>query len=82
MKIHFVISSNPAAKEIFKNYIGIKNYPPKECDIFVVLGGDGFMLKTMRKYRILNKPFYGINCGTIGFLMNEQKKHNKNLNLH
>jgi NAD+ kinase len=35
------------------------------------LGGDGFMLYALHHYGYLNKPFYGINYGTIGFLMNE-----------
>jgi NAD+ kinase len=40
------------------------------ADIIVVLGGDGFMLETMHHYMARNIPFYGMNCGTVGFLMN------------
>lgn len=41
------------------------------ADVIVVLGGDGFMLQTLHKYMRMKLPFYGVNCGTVGFLMNE-----------
>jgi NAD+ kinase len=40
------------------------------ADVIVVLGGDGFMLQVMHQYMMRNIPFYGMNCGTVGFLMN------------
>jgi len=40
------------------------------ADVIVVLGGDGFMLQAMHHYMARNIPFYGMNCGTVGFLMN------------
>ena len=55
-------------KKILKKY---KNYPIKKADCIVVAGGDGFMLQTIKKNYIFNKPFYGINCGSYGFLMNK-----------
>jgi NAD+ kinase len=39
-------------------------------EAIVVLGGDGFMLETLHKYLGRNIPIYGMNCGTVGFLMN------------
>ena len=48
----------------------------KKANIIIVLGGDGFMLQTLKKYYKFNKPFYGINSGNYGFLMN--KFSNKN----
>ncbi len=42
----------------------------KNADVIVVLGGDGFMLQAMHHYMARNLPFYGMNCGTVGFLMN------------
>jgi NAD+ kinase len=39
-------------------------------DVIIVLGGDGFMLHVLHKYSDLNIPFYGMNSGTVGFLMN------------
>ena len=48
----------------------------KKSDIIIVLGGDGFMLQTLKKLHKFKKPFYGINSGNYGFLMN--KFSNKN----
>ena len=54
----------------------------KRSNIIVVLGGDGFMLQTLKKLYKLKKPFYGINSGNYGFLMNKFSNKNilKNLN--
>jgi len=41
------------------------------AEAIIVLGGDGFMLQTLHKYMNMKLPFYGINCGTVGFLMNQ-----------
>jgi NAD+ kinase len=46
------------------------DHRPETCDVIVVVGGDGFMLETLRAYMNAGKPFYGVNCGTVGFLMN------------
>ena len=50
-------------------------------DITIVIGGDGFMLQTLKKNKKLKKFFYGINSGNYGFLMNKfsSKKIIKNL---
>ncbi len=45
--------------------------PEAEADVIVALGGDGFMLTTLHGTMHLDAPVYGMNCGTIGFLMNE-----------
>lgn len=42
-----------------------------EAEVIVALGGDGFMLQTLHGTMDLETPVYGMNCGTIGFLMNE-----------
>ena len=44
--------------------------PMAEASVIVALGGDGFMLQTLHETQALAKPVYGMNCGTIGFLMN------------
>ena len=44
---------------------------PADADVVVALGGDGFMLETLKDVRPLGKPVYGMNRGTVGFLMNE-----------
>jgi len=48
----------------------------KKSNIIIVLGGDGFMLQTLKRLYQFKKPFYGINSGNYGFLMN--KFSNKN----
>ncbi|WP_419785183.1 NAD kinase [Pseudodesulfovibrio sp.] len=45
--------------------------PVEEADAIVVLGGDGFMLHTMHVHMESGLPFYGMNRGTVGFLLNE-----------
>lgn len=42
-----------------------------DADVIVALGGDGFMLQTLHETRDLEVPVYGMNRGTVGFLMNE-----------
>ena len=53
-----------------------------KSNIIIVLGGDGFMLQTLKKLYKYKKPFYGINSGNYGFLMNKFSNKNiiKNLN--
>ena len=53
----------------------------KKSNIIIVLGGDGFMLQTLKRLYKLKKPFYGINSGNYGFLMNKFSSQNflKNL---
>lgn len=41
-----------------------------DLDLIIVLGGDGFMLHSLHNFMHLNIPIYGINCGTVGFLLN------------
>ena len=45
--------------------------PPDEADAIVCLGGDGFMLETLHRNLSRSLPVYGMNCGSVGFLMNE-----------
>ena len=76
-KIHFEIDKTNKAKlfkkKIFKKYV---NYPARDSDVIVVIGGDGFMLQILKKYHKYKKPFYGMNRGTFGFLMNKFKLQN------
>ena len=44
---------------------------PEDADVIVALGGDGFMLQTLHATQELDVPVYGMNRGTVGFLMNE-----------
>ena len=58
-KLHFVIDKtikdNSLKKTIFKKY---KNFPPKKSSVIIVIGGDGFMLETLKKYQKFNKPLW------------------------
>ena len=60
-------------KKLIKKY---KNYPLSKAETIIVGGGDGFMLQTLKKFVKYKKPFFGINCGTFGFLMNKQNSNN------
>jgi len=46
---------------------------PKDAEIVVALGGDGFMLQTLHTFLGTGKPIYGMNLGSVGFLMNEYR---------
>ena len=78
-KCHFVVDKANKNKKLENVFLTkYKNYPPQLSDVIVVLGGDGFMLQTLKKYKKYNKPFYGINRGTFGFLMNKFKTYDVN----
>lgn len=50
------------------------NRPVSKADVFVVLGGDGFMLQILHKHIGKDVPVYGMNRGSIGFLMNKYRE--------
>ena len=54
----------------------------KRSNIIIVIGGDGFMLQTLKKNKKLKKFFYGVNSGSYGFLMNKFSSKNIISNLH
>ncbi len=70
--IHFAASESDVAQgaqaALVRRYGDVR---PEEADVIVALGGDGFMLQTLHGTMDLDVPVYGMNCGTIGFLMNE-----------
>ena len=74
IKLHFAFDKNgKLSRQRFKLLNKFKNYSPQKADLITVLGGDGFMLQTLKKFGKFNKPFYGMNMGTYGFLMNKFK---------
>jgi NAD+ kinase len=76
-KYHLTFDSTLKAKSLAKLFLkSYKNYTPRLADFIIVLGGDGFMLSSLKRYRKFSKPFYGINTGTYGFLMNKFKSFN------
>tara|TARA_B100000242_G_scaffold274260_1_gene228451 strand:+ start:50 stop:805 length:756 start_codon:yes stop_codon:yes gene_type:complete len=66
------IKSSKIKKQIKK--ILNKEIPLKK-NITIVVGGDGFMLQTLKKNKYSNKLFYGVNSGNYGFLMNKFSKN-------
>lgn len=58
------------------NFVNVDNIDPNDLDLIIVLGGDGFMLKVMHKYIKFSIPIYGMNRGTIGFLLNKYSFNN------
>jgi len=70
-KIAFTSSEEKIATEARDRLIKIyDNCALEEADVIVALGGDGFMLQTLHKTQDLSAPVYGMNRGTVGFLMN------------
>ena len=71
-KIHIIADANSTAQSarrlIAKKY---KNFPINDSDVLLVLGGDGFMLASLKKYQKYQLPFYGMNKGNRGFLLNK-----------
>ncbi len=71
-KIAFLASDADVAQSALTELVvQYGNVPPEDADIVVSLGGDGFMLRTLHISQDLPAPVYGMNRGTIGFLMNE-----------
>ena len=70
-RIAFVASSAPQAQERMETLTSLYgNVPVLESQVVVALGGDGFMLETLHSVLGRNIPVYGMNCGSVGFLMN------------
>ncbi|WP_439154246.1 NAD kinase [Yoonia sp.] len=71
-KIAFTASPVPVAQTAMAQLRdSYGDVPPETADVIVALGGDGFMLQTLHETQALNVPVYGMNRGTVGFLMNE-----------
>ena len=70
----FTFDKTKKAKILRKKFLKKYNQTSlKKADVIIVGGGDGFMLNTLKKFVKYKKPFFGINCGTFGFLMNKNK---------
>src|SRR5215203_5872542 len=70
--IAFVASAAPDAQGALKALQDLyPSAPPEEADVIVALGGDGLMLQSLHRFMGTAKPIYGMNKGTIGFLMND-----------
>lgn len=72
MKFHFIASQHSQARARYDALT--EKYGQADiaqADMLIVLGGDGQMLHAMREAISYQKPLFGMNCGRVGFLMNE-----------
>jgi NAD+ kinase len=71
-RLHFTASPRPEAqaaqRALTKRY---GEASEESAEVIVALGGDGQMLTALRRRFTDRKPVYGMNCGTVGFLMND-----------
>ena len=76
-KVHIVSDTNNKSLRIKKYLLTkIKIHSIKNSSVIVVIGGDGFMLQTLKKNKKSKKLFYGVNSGNYGFLMNKFSSRN------
>ena len=77
-----IISDTNSKSKKIKSFL-IKNLKKKKLklNMSLVIGGDGFMLKTLKKNKNNSRIFYGINSGNYGFLMNKFSKNKTIKNL-
>ena len=81
-KIQIISDKNKKSQKIRLALISkIKKLDFIKSNISIVIGGDGFMLQVLKKYKNSNKIFYGINSGNYGFLMNKFSSKNMIKNL-
>jgi NAD+ kinase len=74
-KVAFVASPTREAQDAVAALA--RTYPsvdPDKADVIVALGGDGLMLQTLHQFMGTSKPIYGMNKGTVGFLMNDYRE--------
>src|SRR5258706_14367216 len=71
-QLHLVASDAPEAQSMLRQLRArYGDAGPDQASIIVALGGDGFMLQTLHTFLGRNVPIYGMNFGSVGFLMNE-----------
>ena len=72
MKLSFTAARAQGAEEAMARLVArYGEVPAKEADVIVALGGDGLMLETLHRVLGTDMPVYGMNCGSVGFMMNE-----------
>lgn len=75
MNIAFVAAGTDAAQEALTRFTErYGNVPLEQAEVLVCLGGDGFMLETLLQIIGRNIPVFGMNYGTVGFLMNHPEE--------
>ena len=74
-RIGFIAADTPEATEAHHRLSTLYgSTTPEKADVIVALGGDGLMLQTLRRFLRSGLPIYGMNLGTVGFLMNEYRE--------
>ena len=74
-KFAFVAASTESAQKAYKKLTAKYDHvAPQEAYVIVALGGDGHMLETLHAWLDTDVPIYGMNRGTVGFLMNEYRE--------
>ncbi len=82
-KIHFTASDTEEAQTARRRLIHQYGQSSvAQADVIVALGGDGFMLESMHRYMAANLPLYGMNKGTVGFLLNNYEEEDLHERLH
>jgi len=77
MRFHFVAGNTISGGQAFKNLIRkYGQYDSDKADCIIVLGGDGTMLHALHRFMELATPIYGMNRGSVGFLMNNYAENN------
>jgi len=72
MKLAFTAARAQGPEEALARLVArYGDAPAKEADVLVALGGDGLMLETLHRVLGTEMPVYGMNCGSVGFMMNE-----------
>src|SRR5258708_34643238 len=72
LKLAFVTSDRPEAREAMLRLAHVYgNTAEDNADVVVALGGDGFMLEILHRNLASRRPIYGMNRGSVGFLMND-----------
>ncbi len=81
-KIQIISDNNSRSLKIKKSLLKVlKKEQIKRKNLVIVIGGDGFMLQTLKKNKDQKKLFYGVNSGNYGFLMNKFSSKKFNINL-
>jgi NAD+ kinase len=76
-KLAFVASDRPEAIDARARLVELYGeVVEEEADVVVALGGDGFMLETLHRNLAKRRPIYGMNRGSVGFLMNDYREDN------
>lgn len=75
-RIAFVTDDSQNAREAFDDLVRrYGNVPLEQAGVIVAIGGDGLMLKTLHAQMERNLPIFGLNRGSVGFLMNEYREN-------